>query len=143
MALVPLPGGPDLLLDATEPLLPPGMLPARCLTGVGHTIVPATEGEGRWVDLLPSQRYTHYQDVKLTLDAEGNLTGQVRDERGGYAAVEARERLQELGNKKYVGELLSAHPTWEMPSYHFSGQGEVGPPLVLHYALRQPAANPG
>ena len=141
VALVETPGQPDLLLDATEPLLPCGVLPPRCLNQSGHT-VPDT-GEGRWVSLVPTPRYNHYQEVKLTLDAQGNLSGQVRDEHAGYAGLEAREKLQQLGEKKYVTELAGQHPGWEVPSYKFSAVNEVDKPLALSYELRQPAATPG
>jgi len=138
VALVDLPDTKELLLDATEPLLPAGVLPTRCLNKIGHS-VPAT-GDGRWVSLVPSQRYTHYQDVALALDAAGNLSGQVREEHGGYAGLEAREKLQQLGEKKYVTELAATHPGWEIPGYAFSQQGSVGESLGLKYELRQPAA---
>jgi len=141
VALVELPDQKELLLDATEPLLPAGVLPTRCLSEVGHT-VPDT-GEGRWVSLVPSQRYTHFQEVKLTLDAQGNLSGQVKEEHGGYSGLEAREKLQQLGEKKYVTELASQHPSWEVPNYKFAAVSEVAKPLGLSYELRQAASTPG
>jgi hypothetical protein len=141
VALVELPNQKELLLDATEPLLPAGVLPTRCLTQVGHT-VPDT-GEGRWVNLVPSQRYNHFQDIKLTVDAQGNLSGRVKEEHGGYSGLEAREKLQQLGEKKYVTELASQHPNWEVPTYTFDGQSEVNRSLGLSYELRQLAATEG
>ena len=141
VALLETPGQPDLLLDATEPLLPAGMLPRRCLSSVGHTVPDG--GEGRWVSLVPSQRYTHYQDIRLTLDAQGSLTGRVQEEHGGYAGLDARERVQQLGEKKYVSQLAGAHPSCEVLSSALSGQATVSQPLTLRYELRQPAATPG
>ena len=141
VALVEQPGKPDLLLDATEPLLPAGLLPTRCLNKIGHT-VPAT-GDGSCVSLVPGQRYNHYQAVQLTLDAQGNLSGRVSEEHSGYSGLEAREKLQQLGEKKYMAELTSAHASWEVPSYKFSRQSEVAESLTLNYELRQPAATPG
>jgi hypothetical protein len=138
-ALVELPDKKELLLDATEPLLPAGTLPARCLNKIGHT-VPAS-GEGRWVSLVPEQRYTHYQEIALALDAQGNLSGQVHEECSGYAGLEAREKLQQLGEKKYVSQLAAAHTGWEIPSFTFNQQASVGKPLGLNYELRQPAAD--
>ena len=135
VALVTLPDQKELLLDATEPLLPAGVLPTRCLNQIGRT-VPDT-GEGRWVSLVPSQRYTHYQEVDLALDAQGNLSGKVREEHGGYAALEMREKLQQLGEKKYVTTLAAAHPGWEIPTYAFSKQTDVDQSLGLSYELRQ------
>jgi hypothetical protein len=137
VALLEAPGQPDLLLDATEPLLPAGTLPTRCLASIGHTVVEG--GEGRWVNLVPSQHYTHYQDVKLALDTQGNLIGQVREEHAGYAGFEVREQVQQLGEKKYVAQLTAAHSGWEVPSYTLSGMAEVAQPLALRYELRQAA----
>jgi hypothetical protein len=69
VALVPLPGGQELLVDATEPLLPCGVLPERCLNRVGRLIPAEKDAEGRWVDLAPTQRHVRYQQVALVLDA--------------------------------------------------------------------------
>jgi len=140
VGVLPLEGGKDLLLDATEPLLPCGVLPARCLNQVGR-LVAAKEAEGRWVDLTPSQRHTHYQEAKLTVDPQGNLSGQVREEHGGYAGALVREKLQQLGEKKYVATLASRHPNWEVPTYKFSAIDEVNRSLSLVYELRQAASN--
>ncbi|MGI4864555.1 MAG: DUF3857 domain-containing protein [Janthinobacterium lividum] len=139
VALVSLPGQKELLLDATEPLLPAGVLPTRCLNRIGHT-VPAT-GEGRWVSLVPTERYSHYQEVALTLDAQGGLSGQVREEHGGYAGLEVREKLQQ-GEKKYATELAATHPSWEVSDYVFGKQREVAQSLNLSYQLHQ-SATPG
>jgi hypothetical protein len=138
VALVTLPDQKELLLDATEPLLPAGTLPTRCLNQTGHT-VPAT-GEGRWVSLVPNQRHSHYQEIALTLDAQGNLSGQVHEEHGGYAGLEAREKLQQLGEKKYVTELVARHPGWEVAKYVFAKQSTVEQSLGLNYEWRWPAA---
>jgi hypothetical protein len=141
VGVLPLEGGKELLLDATEPLLPCGILPARCLNQVGRLV--SKEVEGRWVDLTPSQRHTHYQEVKLTIDPQGNLSGQVREEHGGYAGALVREKLQQLGEKKYVATLTSRHPNWEVPTYKFNAVNEVNQSLSLSYELRQAASSAG
>jgi len=142
IGMLPLADNKELLLDATEPLLPCGVLPTRCLSQIGR-LVASKEGEGRWVSLTPAQSHNHFQQVQLKVDEQGNLTGQVHEEHAGYAGASARERLQQLGEKKYVTELASQHTSWEMPSYKFSGVSEVGKPLALNYEMRQPASTPG
>ncbi len=79
----------------------------------------------------------------MTLDAEGNMSGQVRDEHGGYASLSARQRLLEQGEKKYVSALATAHPSWEVPTYKFAALGNVNEPLRLDYELKQAATSPG
>ena len=142
IGVLPLADGKELLLDATEPLLPCGVLPGRCLSQAGR-LITAKEAEGRWVSLVPAQSHNHFQEVKLTVDAQGNLSGRVHEEHGGYAGAAARAKLQQLGEKKYVTELAGQHPNWELPSYTFSQVSEVSKPLTLNYELRQPAATPG
>ena len=142
IGMLPLADGKELLLDATEPLLPCGVLPTRCLNQIGR-LVASKEGEGRWVSLTPVQSHNHFQQVQLKVDEQGNLTSQVHEEHAGYSGASARERLQQLGEKKYVTELASQHPGWEMPSYKFSQVSEVSKPLALNYELRQPASTPG
>ena len=142
VAVLPLAGGKDLLLDATDPLLPAGVLPPRCLTQAGHTVVP-DGGDGRWVSLLPEPRYNHFQDVQLTLDAQGNLAGQVREESSGYAAHELREKLQAEGEKKFAAGLASQHPGCELAGVQLSNQATIAQAVSLRYDLRQPASGGG
>ncbi|MDB5236450.1 MAG: hypothetical protein JWR44_3443 [Hymenobacter sp.] len=138
VALVPLAGGQDLLVDATEPLLPCGVLPERCLNERGRLIMK-NKDEGRWVDLSPSQRYVHYQQVALTMDAQGGLSGKVHEEHGGYAAVDARKELSSLGEKKYLAELTRPHSGWTVPKFAVADRDNVAKPLAMDYEFAQPA----
>ncbi|MFD1871910.1 DUF3857 domain-containing protein [Hymenobacter bucti] len=142
IGVLPLADNKELLLDATEPLLPAGTLPTRCLNKLGR-LIPTKEVEGRWVSLVPSQRHTRFQDVKLTVDAQGNLSGQVREEHGGYAGAAVREKIQQVGEKKYVTELVSQHTNWEVPTYKFNAVDLLNQSIALSYELRQPASTPG
>jgi hypothetical protein len=139
LALVPLPGGQDLLVDATEPLLPCGTLPERCLNRLGHTVskVPA---ESRWVDLVPSQRHVHYQQVNMTLDAQGGLSGKVHEEHGGYAAADARAELATQGEKKYLASVRQRHATWAVPTLTLGQTQALDKPLTLDYDFSHPGA---
>ena len=142
IGVLPLADSKELLLDATEPLLPCGVLPTRCLNQTGRLVADKNQA-GRWVNLLPSQRHNHYQEIKLTLDEQGNLTGKVHEEHAGYSGAAMREKLQQLGEKKYLTEMASHHPSWEFPAYTFGEVAAVSKPLVLNYDVRQPASTPG
>ena len=138
VALVPQPGGPDLLVDATEPLLPCGVLPERCLNGAGRLIAKKPE-EGRWVELRQGQRRVHYQQVALALDARGGLTGQVREEHGGLAAHAARTELAERGEARYRADLLGRHEGWTLAAFAVADRADAAKPLALNYTFAQPA----
>ncbi len=138
VALVPLAGGQDLLVDATEPLLPCGVLPERCLNQTGRLIMAKPE-EGRWVDLAPTQHRVHYQQVALTMDAQGGLAGKVHEEHSGYAGVEARRELASLGEKKYLTELTRPHSGWTVPKFAVAERDNVSKPLAFDYEFTEPA----
>ena len=138
VALVPLADGKDLLVDATEPLLPCGVLPERCLNQTGRLIMK-DPSQGRWVDLTPTQHHVHYQQIALVLDAQGGLTGKVHEEHGGYAAVEERKTLSRLGEKKYLTELTRPHGGWTVPKFAVAERDNPARPLALDYEFTQPA----
>ncbi len=136
VALVPLAGGQDLLVDATDPGLPCGALPERCLNQTGR-LVAADATAGRWVSLSPAQHHVHYQQVQLTLDAQGALAGTVHEEYSGYAGADVREELARLGEKKYLAEIGRQHPAWALGALAVAGRDDVQRPLALNYAFTQ------
>ena len=137
VALVPLAGGKEILIDATEPLLPCGVLPRRCLNQTGRLIPPNKRDEGRWVSLAPTQREVRYQQAELVLDATGNLTGQVREEFDGYAGIEIRRQLAELGDKKFLAALVQQHDGWAVPRLAVANRDSMSKPVSLRYAFSQ------
>ena len=138
VALVPLAADKDLLLDATDPLLPCGVLPERCLNQQGR-LVMRDKAASRWVDLTPAQRFVHYQQVSLALDAQGGLSGKVHEEHGGYAGVDSRRELSSLGEKKYLARKVAPHSAWTVPKLTVTAREDVAKPLGLDYEFTQPA----
>ncbi len=136
VALVPLADGQELLVDATDPALPCGMLPERCLNQTGR-LVTADATAGRWVDLSPSQRHMHFQQVQLALDARGALTGKMHEEHAGYAGADARQELAKLGEKKYLAEIGRQHTAWALALLTVAGRDDVQRPLALDYSFTQ------
>ena len=110
VAHVALPDNPDLLLDATEPLAPLGVLPERCLNGQGRLLA----GAGRWLPLLPGKSYLHYTNAQLTLTDAGALQGKARLEYGGYAALEARQQVVDEGEAAYKTQLGRRWADWQL-----------------------------
>ena len=141
IGLVTLTGGKEILVDATDPTLPCGMLPQRCLNQHGRLIVAAPES-GRWVSLVPSQRRSHYQQVQLTLDAAGNLRGTVHEEHGGYAGADTRDELTAQGEKKYWTELARQHSAWTLPKTTISQRNDLAKPVLFDYEFAQAAETP-
>src|SRR5690606_38156787 len=65
-------GGKSVLLDATDPLLPAGMLPMRSLNGEGRLIKSGTD---QWIALKPSDKYQRVYTGNLTIHESGKMEG--------------------------------------------------------------------
>ncbi|GAA3987666.1 DUF3857 domain-containing protein [Hymenobacter antarcticus] len=136
VAHVLLTDGQDFLLDATEPLLPAGTLPERCLNQVGRLVMKNT-AKSRWLDISPSQRRVHYQQAQLTLALQGTLSGKVHEEYGGYSAATVRQELGKLGEPKYRSQFAGRHSSWTLPKFAISARDELSKPVVMDYEFSQ------
>lgn len=103
--------GKDVLLDATDLLLYPNMLPARCLNGAGRLI---SKKNGRWVPLHSAERVSQVTSLRLQLDKTGQLTGTVDLSNGGYAALPIRKVILADGQEKYAENLRKAKSSWQI-----------------------------
>ncbi|SHL69444.1 DUF3857 domain-containing protein [Hymenobacter psychrotolerans] len=140
VAHVSLPEGKEMLLDATEELVPCGMLPTRCLNSIGRLIMPAA-ADSRWISLAPQQRLTEYQQIHLTLDDKGGYTGKIHSEHGGYAGLAQRDLLREKGEKKFVEEMLHGREGWNVSKYQFAQRDALDKPLSFDYEMSMTAGD--
>jgi hypothetical protein len=95
-------GGQSYLLDATEPALPFGILPLRCINGKGRVMAK----ESFWTDLKATHKIKQTTTVALKLENNGMVTGAVRNEYSGYAAIDIRAKISSFDNiKSYVADV--------------------------------------
>jgi hypothetical protein len=118
--------GKDLLLDATDPLLIPSVLPTRCLNGAGRLI---SKKEGRWVSLYTSERLSQVTSVRLKLDPEGQFKGTVDLSEGGYAALPSRKVILGEGQEKYAENLRKAKTNWQIEKLDIKNAEKLGEAL--------------
>jgi hypothetical protein len=114
----------QLLLDATEPYLPMGLLPSRCLNGKGMAV--AKEGP-EWIALqAPKGRVV--TDSDLALSPEGVLTGTLKREHGGYPGQERRTKYFGEGQEGYVKEMVGTRQ-WQVSNSQFTNAKELREPF--------------
>ncbi|SNR69354.1 hypothetical protein [Hymenobacter mucosus] len=131
VAHVTLPDGKELLLDATEPLLPFTLLPERCLNNQGRLLSTT----GRWVPLTTTQTHLVYTAADFTLDARSTISGTIRQEYAGYAAPSARSTARE-SEHALRKQWQSTHPDWTVERADVAGTNELGKPLVVTFTTR-------
>jgi transglutaminase-like putative cysteine protease len=119
------------LLDATEKLLPIGMLPERCLNGNGLAI--SKEGF-QWLNLQTATKSRTVMNVDLALVASGELNGKLIIERGGYDGLASRKRYLTEEEKEYVKDFVGGN-SWEITQKEITNVKEIHLPMKETYEL--------
>jgi len=127
-------GGEKFLLDATEPLLPFGVLPERCLNGKGR-LIGKKEEESTWVDIIPREKQKRQIALTLKLDGkkfEGNMT--VRS--FGYEAFDKRSAIRSAGSvEKHKEKLELNSEDFTILNYEIENLEDLSQPLVEQFQV--------
>lgn len=92
------------LLDATDPLLPFGLLPLKCINDQGRVI--SMDKPSYWIDLTASQKKTKTYAFDLTLQDNGKITGTMINYSSGYEAYDKRKAIKNFNSiDEYVDDL--------------------------------------
>lgn len=92
------------LLDATEPLLPFGLLPLRCINDQGRVI--NLKKPSYWIDLKASQKTTTSYILMGKMTTDGKITGTLTTYTMGYAAYSKRKDILRYNSPdEYVEKL--------------------------------------
>ncbi len=131
--------GKDMLMDATDPLTKPGMLPKRCLNNIGRLI-----GENsRFVSLTPTEKDAHFEMMTISLNpATNEFTGNTIITEGGYAAHKIREILKEDGEANLLKNLKKQNAEWEIKNFKLENKDNVSEALKVSYEFSFAEGNP-
>ena len=109
-------GGKTYLLDASEPLLPFGLLPMRCLNGKGRVL--NFKKPSYWYDVTASQKDAVKYNFIATLEADGKIKGTLYTFSSGYNAFRKRERIAEAGSiDAFVQQLDDQNPSFSITKH--------------------------
>lgn len=123
--------GESYLLDATDKLLPLGLLPEQCLNGRGLSL---SEDGFQWVP-LHSQFKTHMvTSANFILSENGKLKGKLKLDVNGYAAHDKRKRYLTQGEKEYLKDFMGIH-SWELTSSEIQNSEEIRNNLIEVHEL--------
>lgn len=125
-------GGKELLLDATDPFLPPGMLPVRSLNGEGRLVKSKVD---RWVALKPSGLYQKYYAGNLVVNERGQIAGEAIETSSGYRALYLRKEIMEEGEAKYAEKLNREVGNYKISQPSFRGINELADMLEMNYKV--------
>ncbi|MDO3628143.1 DUF3857 domain-containing protein [Mucilaginibacter sp. BT774] len=97
-------GDKSYLVDATEPLLPFGMLPMRCLNDQGRVF--SLNKPSFWIDLSTNQRENITYALDLTLQDDGKMKGTITRFSIGYSGYLRRKEIKKFNSvNEYVESI--------------------------------------
>jgi hypothetical protein len=120
-----------ILLDATDRLLPIGILPERCLNGRGYAISNQNPG---WVDLVAPKSRTGGAS-KLTLSSNGEFTGELKITSDGYYGRKSRNSFLTLGESEYLKSFQTGKD-FQITKAEFQHTHKLDKPLEEKYDIK-------
>ena len=93
------------LLDATDPMLPFGMLPFRCLNDQGRVF--SLDKPSYWMDMVTTQRENVTYAIDLALQDNGKLKGTITRYSVGYSGYLRRKEIKKFNSVDEYVENLS------------------------------------
>lgn len=123
--------GKQILLDATDRLLPAGVLPERCLNGNGFVV---SKDGFSWVKLVSPLKSKSFLAADLTFDPSGGMKGKVTLDRTGYSAQQSRKKYFEKAESDYVKDFIGSH-SWEVSKSEFKNAKELSEPFKEMYDI--------
>jgi hypothetical protein len=129
------------LLDATDPLNIPNLLPKKCLNDKGLRLISAKKTE--WVDLVSKERSNKQYLYDIQLDANGNIKGKSTTRFTNYEANEERHFIAKLKNEaEYQAELEKQHAGYKIQSLKLINLDSIQKPFFsreITFELQQKA----
>lgn len=125
--------GKEHLLDATDPLLPVGMLPVHCLNGKGRLV---KQEDQRWVSLIPTNTDNKFFNANLTIAHDGGIVGVATESSGGYHALQLRKVIKEEGEAKFAEKISKEVGNFKVEKPTFTNIGDLTKTLNVSYTLK-------
>lgn len=129
--------GQTYLLDASEPLMPFGLLPLHCINGQGR-VIPLKK-PSYWYDLKASQKETTRYNLNADLGKDGKLRGTLTTYSIGYAAYNKRKNIIAAGSlDEFVEKLDERMPKISILKHEINNLDSIEYPLIERYEIEIP-----
>jgi hypothetical protein len=125
-------GDQTYLLDATDPLLPFGVLPFKCLNDKGRVF--SLDKPSYFMDMSLPQREKSSYILDVTLQDDGKLKGTLVNYSTGYEAYKRRVAIKKFNSiDEYVENLNGKLPKWKFTKSEIRNLDSLDMPVVEQY----------
>jgi len=123
--------GKIILFDATSKYALPNILPIRDLNWFGRLI--RKDGTSDQIDLMPNFNSKEVINIIAGIDAEGKVSGKIRDQYFDYNAFIYRERNNKINNESLSERIEKSHAGLEVSDFNVQNSNDLSKPIVENY----------
>jgi len=125
--------GKDILLDATEKLSIPGMLPQRALNWEGTLVLE--DGRTRKIDLYPKKLSLGNTIMNITINSDGSIEGKQRTSYTNMKALQFRKEYKKYTKDEYEEDLINTYTFDDLVDFEVKNLKELNKPIMETYAF--------
>jgi hypothetical protein len=97
-----------LFIDVTDPFIPMGSLPQRCINELGRLIKVGSEGA--FIEINPIEKYAEFENFYIKYDKDfKKILGSYSNSSSGYASHDLREEIKKAGDESYKKDLKASY----------------------------------
>ncbi|MEO1012080.1 MAG: DUF3858 domain-containing protein [Bacteroidota bacterium] len=124
-----------ILLDASNKYTKPNLLPIHALNWYGKQI--KRDKTYKTISVVPTQVSKENQNIVVSLDHEGTLTGKMRNSYTDLKAYEFRNKYNDVQEDSYLEKLESSNPGMEIETYEVINGKKIGKSVMetMSYVL--------
>lgn len=126
--------GKQYLLDATDKYCSINNIPMRALNQVGRLI--NKDGSSSEINLMPTFNSLHNLNAITSIDKEGMLSGQIREQYFDYEALRFREKYSGIAKESYLEKQEKRYAGLEIEEYEIKNDAQVYEPIIENYKIR-------
>lgn len=130
--------GKNIMLDATSKSTAVNVVPIRVLNWFGRII--RKDGTSDMLDLMPQEISKDAVILMATIQPDGKLTGQIREQYFDYNAYLFRSNYGDLTEDAYLEKLEGKMEGLEVLEYKVDNKTENGKPVVETYKFEHTGA---
>lgn len=135
-------GNESYLLDATDPLVPFGLLPLRCINDQGRVI--NLKKPSYWIDLKASKKSHTSHSLIGKISEDGKISGTLTNLSMGYDAINARKEIKKYTSiDEYVEKLDEKLNNVKIKNFKISNLDSVESALIEEFEIEINTGNTG
>jgi hypothetical protein len=123
-----------VLLDATDKYSLPNILPIRDLNWFGRII--RKDKSSSEIDLMPKSNSREVVNVMAIINAQGEVSGKVRDQYFDYKALLFRNDNNSLSKESSVEKLEKKYQGIEIGDYETVNNNDLGKPIIENFGFK-------